>query len=133
VARHQVRVLLDTQVVIEAYRPGGFATLPKKVQAILADPQNDRILSVASIIEIGVKSALGKLEITEGQTRQAVRDLCLTVIPLRSEHAFRFFSMRQRSDPFDRMIVATALTEGIPLIGGDREFKMYRGLQVIWR
>jgi hypothetical protein len=53
VARHrnlkQVKVLLDTQVVIEAYRPGGFATLPKKVQAILADPQNDRIASVASI------------------------------------------------------------------------------------
>jgi hypothetical protein len=50
--------------------------------------------------------------------RQAVWDLCLTVIPLRSEHAFRFFSMRQCSDPFDRMIVATALAEGIPLIGG---------------
>jgi len=128
-----MRVLLDTQVMIEAYRPGGFATLPKKIQAILADPENDRVISVASIVEIAVKSVLGKLEITEAQTHQAVRDLCLTVIPLKSEHAFQFFSMRQRSDPFDRMIVATALTEGIPLLGGDREFKMYRGLQVIWR
>ncbi|HMJ62090.1 MAG TPA: type II toxin-antitoxin system VapC family toxin [Bryobacteraceae bacterium] len=128
-----MRVLLDTQVMIEAYRPGGFATLPKKIQAILADPGNDRVISVASIVEIGVKSALGRLEITEAQTHQAVRDLCLTVIPLKSEHAFQFFSMRQRSDPFDRMIVATALTEGLPLLGGDREFKMYRGLQVIWR
>jgi PIN domain nuclease of toxin-antitoxin system len=119
--------------MIEAYRPGGFATLPKKVQAILADPGNDRVISVASIVEIGVKSALGRLEITEAQTHQAIRDLCLTVIPLRPQDAFQFFSMRQRSDPFDRMIVATALTEGIPLLGGDREFKMYRGLQVIWR
>ena len=119
--------------MIEAYRPGGFATLPKKIQAILADPENDRVISVASIVEIGVKSALGRLEITEEQTQQAIRDLCLTVIPLKSQHAFQFFSMRQRSDPFDRMIVATALTEGLPLLGGDREFRMYRGLQVIWR
>ena len=119
--------------MIEAYRPAGFATLPTKVRAILADPQNDRILSVASIVEIGVKNALGRIEMTEAQTRQAIRDLCLTVIPLRAQDAFQFFSMRQRSDPFDRMIVATALTEGIPLIGGDREFKLYKGLQVIWR
>jgi PIN domain nuclease of toxin-antitoxin system len=128
-----VRVLLDTQVLVEAFRPGGLATLPKRVQEILADSQNDRILSVASIVEIGVKSALGKLEMTEAQTHQAIRDLCLTVIPLQPQHAFQFFSMAQRADPFDRMIVATALTEDIPLIGGDREFRMYRGLQVIWR
>jgi PIN domain nuclease of toxin-antitoxin system len=119
--------------MIEAYRPGGFATLPKKVQAVLADPGNDRIISVASIVEIGVKSALGKLDITEAQTHQAIRDLRLTVISLRPQDAFQFLSLRQRSDPFDRMIVATALTEGIPLLGGDREFKMYRGIQVIWR
>ncbi len=127
-----MRVLLDTQVLVEAFRPGGFATLPKKVQAILADPQNDRILSVASIVEIGVKSALGKLAMTEAQTHQAIRDLCLTLISLQPQHAFQFFSMGQRSDPFDRMIVATAMSEGIPLIG-DHEFRMYRGLQVIWR
>jgi len=119
--------------MVEAYRPSGFATLPKKVQTILADPKNDRILSVVSIVEIGVKSALGRLEMTEAQTHQAIRDLCLTVMPLQPQHAFQFFSMGQRSDPFDRMIVATALSEGIPLIGGDREFKIYRGLQVIWR
>ena len=127
-----MRVLLDTQVVIDAYRPNGFLTLPKKLQEILANPENDRLISSVSIVEIGVKSALGKLQITEAQTRQAIRDMCLTVIPLKQQHAFQFFSMTQRSDPFDRMIVATALSEGIPLAGKDREFKSYHGLQVIW-
>jgi PIN domain nuclease of toxin-antitoxin system len=35
-------------------------------------------------------------------------------------------------DPFDRMIIATALVEGVPSISGDRQFARYKGLQVIW-
>lgn len=127
-----MRVLLDTQVVIEAYRPGGFETLPNKVQAILSDPETERVISAVSVVEIAVKSALGKIAMTEVQTREAIQDLCLTVISLTPQHTFPLFSMKQRTDPFDRMIVATALAEKIPLLGGDREFKNFKGLQVIW-
>jgi len=35
-------------------------------------------------------------------------------------------------DPFDRMIIATALVEELPLVGGDRQFKFYEGLQRFW-
>jgi PIN domain nuclease of toxin-antitoxin system len=34
-------------------------------------------------------------------------------------------------DPFDRMLIATALSEGVPIISQDGEFKSYRGLKVI--
>ena len=39
---------------------------------------------------------------------------------------------RHHRDPFDRMLIATALAEEIPLIGSDRLFKRYKGLKVIW-
>jgi PIN domain nuclease of toxin-antitoxin system len=35
-------------------------------------------------------------------------------------------------DPFDRMLIATAMVEGIPLVGSERKFKSYKGLKIIW-
>jgi PIN domain nuclease of toxin-antitoxin system len=67
------------------------------------------------------------------EMRQAIRDLAVQVIPFGAAHAFRRYDLPQHHcDPFDRMLIATALTEGIPLAGSDRLFKKYKGLQVIW-
>jgi PIN domain nuclease of toxin-antitoxin system len=64
---------------------------------------------------------------------QAVQDLGLTVIAFEPPHAYRLFSLpMHHGDPFDRMIIATALVEDVPLIGGDRQFAHYKGLQAIW-
>ena len=124
-------VLLDTQTLIEAYLPSGH--LPAKARQILADPDTERILSVVSIVEIGIKSSLGKLQITEAELQKAVMDLQLKLIPFSPKHAFGLFRLPDRTDMFDRMIVATALAEDVPIIGGDREFSKYKGLKVIWR
>jgi PIN domain nuclease of toxin-antitoxin system len=126
-----VNVLLDTQTLIEAYLPTG--NLPAKARQILADPETERILSTVSVVEIGIKSSLGKLKITEAELQKAVLDLRVTVIPFTTKHAFGLFRLPERSDMFDRMLVATALAEDLTIVGGDQEFARYKGLKVIWR
>jgi PIN domain nuclease of toxin-antitoxin system len=127
-----VQVLLDTQVIYIAYAEGVEA-FPKKVRTLLADPGTERMLSSASLLEIAVKNSIGKVSFPEERARQAVADLKLNVIPFTPGHAYRMFSLPlHHRDPFDRMIIATALAEEIPVIGSDRLFKPYKGLKVIW-
>ena len=63
-------------------------------------------------------------------------EMCIrdrTVIAFEPRHAYRLFTLpMHHGDPFDRMIIATALVEDVPLIGGDRQFARYKGLQAIW-
>ena len=123
-------VLLDTQVVIRAYL--GFV-LPKKIEMLLSSRELERYVSVASILEIAIKQAAGKIVMAETHFHEAVRDLALTVLPLTARHAYRMFSLPlHHRDPFDRAIIATALVENLPLVGGDRQFRRYHGVKVIW-
>jgi PIN domain nuclease of toxin-antitoxin system len=124
-----VRVLLDTQVIVQAYLG---EELPKRVRDLLADSETDRLISAVSVMEIAIKAR--KLNMLEANVRHAVEDLRLTIVPFTPQHAYRLFSLPEKHrDPFDRMIIATALSENVPLIGADRMFKRYRGLKVLWR
>jgi len=125
-----VRVLLDTQVLYLAASASG---LRQKVRVILENPDNDRLISSASILEIALKHMSGKIEMPENVVRQAVEDLGLSIMAFEPRHAYQLFSLPlHHRDPFDRMIIATAIAEDIPLIGGDRKFARYSGLQRIW-
>jgi PIN domain nuclease of toxin-antitoxin system len=127
-----VRVLLDTQVVVHAYI--GDVPLSRKVHALLSSPEALPLISAISIMEIAMKHDAGRLRMGLAETRQAILDLRLQVIPFTPDHALRLYGLPpHHRDPFDRMLIATALAEDIPLIGSDRQFKKYRGLEVIWR
>lgn len=125
-------ILLDTQVVLTAYF-GDLKDLPRKVQFMLGDIDNDLLISTITMMEIATKNSIGKLKMGEAETQEAIRDLRLSVLPFDTRHAYRMFSLPlHHRDPFDRMIIATALGEDIPVIAADREFKKYKGLKVIW-
>jgi PIN domain nuclease of toxin-antitoxin system len=126
-----VRALLDTQILVMAcFDP---ASLPKKVLTLVENNDNDLFISSISLMEIAVKNAIGKIDMPRQVVQQAVRDLRLTVLPFDARHAYEMFGLPlHHRDPFDRMIIATALVEKMPLLGGDRQFKLYKGLHRIW-
>ena len=109
------------------------ASLSKKVLAFVEPNDNDLLISSVSLMEIAVKNAAGKIDMPQHVTRQAVSDLRLSVLPFDARHAYEMFGLPlHHRDPFDRMIIATALVEKMPLVGGDRQFKLYKGLDRIW-
>jgi PIN domain nuclease of toxin-antitoxin system len=84
-------------------------------------------------MEIALKHDAGKLEMGATETREAIRDLRLQVIPFGADHAMGLYGLAvHHRDPFDRMLIATALVEDLPLIGADRQLRKYKGLKVIW-
>ena len=125
-----MRILLDTQVLFMAATGAQFS---KRVQSLLASLDNDLLLSSVSILEIALKHARRKIDMPEAFVQQAIKDLGVTPIAFEPRHAYRLFTLPvHHADPFDRMIVATALVEDVPLIGGDRQFAQYKGLRMIW-
>ena len=126
-----MRLLLDTAVLIFAV--GAPDRLSRRAAAALKNPENVRELSSISLAEIAVKSSLGKLSISALIARQALDDLDVRVLPFTSDHAFRLFELPvHHRDPFDRQIIAQALSEDIAVVTPDRQFSSYKGLKLIW-
>lgn len=126
------RVLLDTQVLFLAYEDG-IGNLPKRARVALEDPDTERMISSASIMEISIKHAIGKLDMDEQTTGKAIRDMRLSVVPFHARHAYQMFLLPlHHRDPFDRMILATAIRDKVAIISGDRVFGSYEGVEIVW-
>ena len=127
-----MRVLLDTTALYVAAGVSDLAFTPK-VQRLLEHSETVRIVSPISFIEIAVKANKGLSPLTREHIQKLIQDLDLTVLPLTAEHSFKLFGLpRHHGDPFDRMLIATALAEDIAMVAIDREFRKYAGLRVIW-
>jgi PIN domain nuclease of toxin-antitoxin system len=99
----------------------------------LENPENVLEFSAASITEIAIKASLSKLKLTAAIARQAIQDLDIRILPYTGGHALRLFDMPLHyADPFDRQIVAQALSEKIPVVTPDEKFRLYGGLKIIW-
>lgn len=91
------------------------------------------MVSVISFNEIAIKANKGLTPLKREHIEKLIFDLDLTVLPLIAEHSLKMFGLPvHHSDPFDRMLIATALVEDISIVASDRDFKKYKGLRVIW-
>jgi len=126
-----VRLLLDTAVLIYAVESP--ERLSKRAAAALRNPENILELSAISLAELAIKASIGKLAISDAVARQAVEDLDIRVLPYTAEHALRLYDLPlHHGDPFDRQIIAQALSEKLPVVTPDQKFGLYEGLKVIW-
>ena len=126
-----MRVLLDTAVLIFSVEAPD--RLSKRALSVLKSSDNVRELSSISLTEIAVKATLGKLGFSEESARQAILDMDVRILPFTAEHAFRLFALPvHHRDPFDRQIIAQALSENIPVVSPDKRFGSYKELSVIW-
>jgi len=96
---------------------------------IVEETKNDLVLSAASAWEIGIKHQLGRLEL-HGSPESFIPDLMLRSgvegIPISHAHALRAGVLPQHHrDPFDRLLVAQAQIEGLPLLTSDAFLKRY--------
>ncbi|MGA8224684.1 MAG: type II toxin-antitoxin system VapC family toxin [Candidatus Acidiferrales bacterium] len=126
-----LRILLDTAVLIYAVETP--ERLSRRVATALQNPKNILELSAVSLVEIAIKTSVGKLGVSAAIARQAIADLDIRVLPFSAEHALHLFDLpSHHSDPFDRQIITQALFEKIPVATPDEKFSLYTGLGVIW-
>lgn len=126
-----MRLLLDTVALIFAVESP--ERLTKRATGILQNTENILELSVISLSEIAIKAARGKLKFSAADTRHALENLDVRVLPYTMNHAFFLFDLpRLHADPFDGQIIAQALCEEIPVMTCDEKFRLYNGLKVLW-
>lgn len=100
-------------------------------QRALEDEENEILVSAAAVWEIAVKRSLGKLAIEEGWT-EALGRLGFTPLPITAIHAEAVERLPwHHRDPFDRLLVAQAMTEDLFLVTADSRLAAY-GPAVVW-
>src|SRR4051794_19475187 len=128
-----MRALLDTHTFLWFVHQD--PRLSADARALIIDPSTDLLLSVASAWEIVIKVALGRLKLikhTEVFLKEHLNANDIAPLPIRLEHATAVGSLpAHHRDPFDRMIIAQAVSEHVPIITNDSEFKKYSA-QVVW-
>lgn len=118
-----MKLLLDANAFIWAYaRP---TELSPAARRALNDVANDRLVSIASLWEIAIKMSIGKLAFSENLA-QALDDIAATSLPITLIHVARVRSLPfHHRDPFDRMMIAQAMEEGMTIVTRDRNVAAY--------
>jgi PIN domain nuclease of toxin-antitoxin system len=126
-------VLLDTQCLI--WYANGDRRLSVTARQLMHDQRTRLLFSSASVWEIVTKVQLGKLTLDDVPQRSVprhLRTLGVRVLPIRARHALRLMRLPlHHRDPFDRMILAQAHAEGLPVVTSDSAFKAYP-VTILW-
>jgi PIN domain nuclease of toxin-antitoxin system len=124
-----VRLLIDSHALV--WWSNASPVLGTGARGAIADPANEVLISIAALWELTIKTSSGKLSLpADLETMVASEGFAILSITL--PHLRRLAGLpRHHRDPFDRMMIAQALAEGIPIATGDRVFAGY-GVQIVW-
>ena len=127
-----MKLLLDTHTFI--WWDSSSAHLSRKAFAAIGDPANDVWQSAASVWEIQIKVASGKLALHASLESIVARQFATPIqeLPIRASHALSLKMLPMiHKDPFDRMLAAQAISEGLTLVSSDAIFANYP-VPVLW-
>ena len=128
-----MRLLLDTQAFLwAASAPERLS--PRARRAIEAG-SNEVFLSAASVWEIAIKTQIGRLHLTrdlEDFVPERMAERALVALPVLMSHVIKIAALPDvHRDPFDRLLVAQAIVEGLHLVTADRRLRDY-SVKVVW-
>ena len=124
-----MRLLLDTHVLL--WWRGAAPALSPRARAEIADGGNEVLVSVATPWEITIKRSLGKLTFPD-DLEQVIQEERFGLLAITFQHlrALDALPLLHR-DPFDRLLLAQAMAEGVPIVSSDRKLAAY-GAALIW-
>jgi PIN domain nuclease of toxin-antitoxin system len=124
-----VRLLIDSHAFL--WWSEASPAIGSAARDAIADPENEVLISIAALWEITIKASSGKLSLP-ADLESIVASQGFAVLSITFPHLTSLAVLpRLHRDPFDRMMIAQALAEGIPIVTGGRLFAGY-GVQVIW-
>ena len=115
-----MRLLLDTHLLL--WSAGQPDRLSAEARSLLQDPANDLVFSVASLWEISIKRGLGRADfrVEPRVLRRGLRDHGYIELAIAADHALAVDLLPPlHKDPFDRLLLAQAVMEGITLLTAD--------------
>jgi PIN domain nuclease of toxin-antitoxin system len=118
-----MQILIDTHILFWWF------TRPSKVKQhhldLIADRQNEILVSMISLFELYIKAGLGKVELPRDFTSTLQKE-SFSILNMEIPHLDTFSKLKLiHRDPFDRLIIAQAISEHIPLISYDKIFNKY--------
>jgi PIN domain nuclease of toxin-antitoxin system len=119
-----VKVLLDSHAFL-----WWLAENPKlsvEARQVVADPSSIVHVSAATIWELSIKAALGKLDLGDADLVEEIQANDFVELPMTARHSLAAGALpRHHEDPFDRMLIAQARIEGLTIITRDPAFRAY--------
>ena len=129
-----MKLLLDTQCWLWWFAQP--ERLNEEAIAHIASQTNELWFSVASIWEMGIKVAIGKLPLPEpidSYISSRMVQLDVRSLEITAPHALRASALPlHHRDPFDRMLIAQAQLEDMTLVSADAIFRQYNDFSLLW-
>ena len=123
-----MKLMVDTQILIWSLLD---ESLSDGIRELLSDPDNDILIPQLCLYEIAIKQKIGKLPELTWPTYTIVHQLVqdgFELLPLKTNHIAAYEQvplLPNHRDPFDRLLIATALAEQVPIISADEKFSLY--------
>jgi PIN domain nuclease of toxin-antitoxin system len=119
-----MRILLDTHAVL--WWLVDDPALGENARSQIAEPDNVILVSTASLWEIAIKQGLGKIEANIAEIEGAIAAQGMLRLGIDADHLIELVSLPHiHRDPFDRMLVAQARAENVPLMTADGDIAGY--------
>jgi PIN domain nuclease of toxin-antitoxin system len=124
-----MKLMLDTNVFLRWMND---KPIPRTVERLLMKPGTELSVSIITSWEIVMKP---KLQRSAADIESAIQEMGAVLLPLKFIHLNEFSNLpfyEGHKDPFDRMLIAQALAEDLPIATSDTRFANYKRLRTLW-